>query len=92
MVDHFTGIAANVAGAMPEREPLLRLPPGYRDEHTIRADLAPAGFGAVRVGRISQPSRAPSAQDAAVVAVQGSVIRTAIEAVDPARLDERRIE
>ncbi len=88
MPDHFTSIGAKVAGAMLDREPLSLVPPGYHDEGIIRADLADAGFGAVVVERASQPSRAPSARDAAIVAVQGSMIRAAIEAVDPTRLDE----
>jgi SAM-dependent methyltransferase len=88
MPDHFTVIAAKVAGDMLRREPSSLMAPPYHDEYTIRADLAAGGFGAVRIERISQPSRAASARDAAVVGVQGSVIRAAIEAADPARLGE----
>ena len=81
-------IAAGVAGDMLGREPLSLLSPPYHDEKAIRADLAAAGFGAVQVERISQPCRAPSARDAAVITVQGTMIRAAIEAADPARLGE----
>ena len=88
MGDAPVAIAASVAGAMLEREPLSLLSPPYHDEDTIRADLAAAGFGAVQVERISQTAYAASARDAAVITVQGSMIRTAIEAADPARLDE----
>jgi hypothetical protein len=88
MRDAPVAIAASVAGAMLEREPLSLLSPPYHDEDTIRADLAAAGFGAVQVERISQTAYVASARDAAVITVQGSMIRTAIEAADPARLDE----
>jgi hypothetical protein len=73
---------------MLEREPLSLLSPPYHDQDTIRADLAAAGFGAVQVEKISQPAKAASARDAAVITVQGSMIRTAIEAADPGRLNE----
>jgi hypothetical protein len=73
---------------MLAREPLSLLSPPYHDEDIIRADLMAAGFGAVQVERISQPARAASARDAAVIRVQGSMIRTAIEAADPGRLNE----
>lgn len=88
MNDAPIAIAAGVAGAMLERAPLSLLSPPYHDEATIRADLAAASFGAVQVERISQPARAASARDAAVITVQGSMIRTAIEAADPGRLNE----
>jgi SAM-dependent methyltransferase len=88
MADAPIAIAAGVAGAMLEREPLSLLSPPYHDEDTIREDLAAAGFGVVQVERISQPAHAASARDAAVVTVHGSMIRTAIEAVDPGRLNE----
>jgi SAM-dependent methyltransferase len=81
-------IAAGVAGDMLGQEPLSLLSPPYHDDAAIRADLAAAGFGAVQVERISQPSRAPSPRDAAVITTQGSMIRAAIEAADPTRLDE----
>jgi SAM-dependent methyltransferase len=82
-------IAAGVVGAMLGREPWSLLSPPYHDEGTIRTDLAAAGFGAVQVERISQPACAASARDAAVITVQGSMIRTAIEAAAcPGRLEE----
>jgi SAM-dependent methyltransferase len=81
-------IAAETAGAMLGREPLSLLSPPYHDEDTIRADLAAAGFGVVQVERISRPACAASARDAAVITVQGSMMRTAIEAACPERLEE----
>jgi SAM-dependent methyltransferase len=81
-------IAAGTIGAMLGREPLSLLSPPYHDEDTIRADLAAAGYGVVQIERISQPACAVSARDAAVITVQGSMIRTAIEAAYPERLEE----
>lgn len=81
-------IAAGVAGDILGQEPLSLLSPPYHDDKTIRVDLAAAGFSAIQVERISQPARAPSPRDAAVITTQGSMIRTAIEAADPARLGE----
>ena len=81
-------IAAQTVGGMLSREPRTLLAPGYFDEPTIRADLAAAGFRDVRIDRIARPARASSARDAAVVAVQGSLLRAAIEAIAPSRLDE----
>ena len=80
-------IAADTVGAMLGREPLSLLSPPYHDEDTIRADLAAAGFGVVQVERISQSACAASAREAAVITVQGSMIRTAIEAACPGRLE-----
>jgi hypothetical protein len=88
MIDSPLVISAGVVGDMLGREPLSLLSPPYHDEETIRADLAAVGFESVRVERISQPSKAASAREAAVITVQGSVIRSAIEAADPSRLDK----
>jgi hypothetical protein len=42
----------------------------------------------VKVDRIARTARAGSARDAAVITVQGSLLRTAIEMADPSRLGE----
>jgi SAM-dependent methyltransferase len=81
-------IAARTVGAMLKRDPHTLLSPGYFDEPVIRADLAAAGFSDVAVDRVTQSARAPSAEDAAIITVQGSLLRTAIEAADPTRLGE----
>src|SRR5215468_7890984 len=82
MSDSPLWIAAQKVGDMLRRDPHTLLNPGYFDEPTIRADLAAAGFCDVQVDRVAQPARAPSATEAAVITVQGSLLRTAIEATD----------
>jgi SAM-dependent methyltransferase len=81
-------IAARRVGDMLGRDPHTLLNPGYFSEPTIRADLGAAGFRHVHIDRLTRHARAASAADAAVITVQGSLLRTAIEAADPSRLDE----
>jgi len=81
-------IAAQTVGHMLSRDPHTLVNPAYFDEPTIRADLTAAGFQDVKVDRIARMARAASARDAAVITVQGSMLRTAIETADPSRLDE----
>ncbi len=81
-------IAAERIGDLLGRDPRTLLSPGYFDEPTIRADLTAAGFRDARIDRIARPARAASARDAAVITVQGSLLRTAIETADPSRLGE----
>jgi hypothetical protein len=62
--------------------------PPYHHEATIRADLGATAFQRVNIERVTQPASAASAREAAIATVHGSLIRTAIEAADAARLDE----
>jgi SAM-dependent methyltransferase len=88
MPNSLTWIAAQTVGDILRRDPHTLLNPGYFDEPTIRTDLAETGFRDVRVERIVRPQRVASAREAAVITVQGSLIRTAVEAADPSRLGE----
>jgi SAM-dependent methyltransferase len=88
MADSPNWTAALAVGGMLGRDPHTLLNPGYFDEPTIRADLEAVGFRDVSIDRIARPSRAASARDAAVITVEGSLLRTAIEAADPSRLGE----
>jgi SAM-dependent methyltransferase len=88
MSDSPLWIATQTVADMLKRDPRTLLNPDYFDEPTIRADLAATGFLAVRVEWFARPSRAASAGDAAVITVHGSLLRPAIEAADPSRLDE----
>jgi SAM-dependent methyltransferase len=88
MPDSPIWIAARKVGDMLGRDPHTLLNPGYFDEPTIRADLLAAGFQDVQIERVARQAKADSARDAAVITVQGSLLRTAIEAADPSRLEE----
>jgi SAM-dependent methyltransferase len=81
-------IATRKVAEMLGRDPRTLLSPGYFDEPTIRADLAGAGFHDAKVERIARTARAASARDAAVITVQGSLLRTALEATGPSLLDD----
>jgi SAM-dependent methyltransferase len=88
MSDSPAWIAAQTVGDMLRLDPHTLVNPPYFDEPTIRADLTAAGFRDVRVDRITRTARAALALDAAVITVQGSLLRTAIETADPSRLGE----
>ena len=83
-----SGIAARTVGALLNRAPNTLMNPDYFDEPAIRSDLAAAGFRDVTFDRVMRPARAPSAREAAVMTVHGSLLRTAIEAADAVRLDQ----
>jgi hypothetical protein len=70
------------------RDPHALVSPGYHDEPIIRADLAAARFREVNIERVTLPAKAASAREAAVMTVQGSLLRAAIEAADASRLTE----
>ncbi len=81
-------IAARVVGSIVGRDPVSLMSPPYYDDQVIRSDLAAAGFVEIDVERVGEPSRAASARDAATIACHGSMLRAAIEAYDPSRLEE----
>jgi SAM-dependent methyltransferase len=81
-------VAAREVGSIIGRDPVSLLSPPYYDDATIQSDLTIAGFINVRVERITEPSRAPSASDAAMIVCHGSMLRAAIEAYDSSRLGE----
>ena len=72
----------------PQNPPrfLARTPHGHSDASVIRRDLAAAGFGEPIVETVTLPSRAPSAEDAAIGLCQGTPMRGEIEALDPSGL------
>jgi len=81
-------IAARAVGSIVGRDPVSLMSPPYYDDPVIQSDLAAAGFVEIRVERGTEPSRAVSARDAATIACHGSMLRAAIEAYDPSRLEE----
>ncbi len=85
--------AANqaLAAMFPDDPPdfMARVPHGYFDAGHIRADLAAAGFDAsTPIHALETRSRAATCDIPAVGLCQGTPLRTAIEARDPARLTE----
>jgi len=81
-------IAARVVGSIIGRDPVSLLSPPYYDDPIIEADLAAAGFANIRVERVTEPSRAASAEAAATIVCHGSMLRAAIEGCDPSRIAE----
>jgi SAM-dependent methyltransferase len=81
-------IAARVIGSIVGRDPVSLMSPPYYEDAVIQSDLAAAGFVEFQVERITEPSRAASAREAATIACHGSVLRAAIEAHDPSGLEE----
>jgi SAM-dependent methyltransferase len=75
-----------LAALYPDDPPtfMSRTPHGYFDDATIRADLAATGaFESVTIDPIDAFSRAPSADIAARAYLEGTPLRSAIEARDP---------
>jgi SAM-dependent methyltransferase len=81
-------IAARIVGTILNRSPVSLLAPPYHNQAVIRSDLGLAGFVDIGVERVSAPSRAASAREAATVVCHGSRLRTHIDASDPTRLEE----
>jgi ubiquinone/menaquinone biosynthesis C-methylase UbiE len=66
---------------------LARTPHGYHDKDLIRGDLQAAGFSDVAIETRAEQSRASSPRIPAVAYCRGTVLRTEIEARDPAKLE-----
>jgi ubiquinone/menaquinone biosynthesis C-methylase UbiE len=84
-----TRVVVEAASARyPQNPPrfLARTPHGHSDAGVIRRDLAAAGFDSVVVETVTLPSRAPSAEHAAIGLCQGTPMRGEIEALDPSGL------
>ena len=75
-----------LAALYPDNPPtfMSRTPHGYFDDATIRADLAASGaFESVTIDPVEAFSRAPSADIAARAYLEGTPLRSAVEALDP---------
>jgi ubiquinone/menaquinone biosynthesis C-methylase UbiE len=79
-----------LATVFPQDPPrfMARVPHGYHDVQTIRAELIAAGFATIAVETIENKSRAPSPREAAIAKCQGTPLRNEIEARDKSRLQE----
>ena len=78
-----------LARVFPDDPPrfLARTPHGYHDKDLIRGDLQAAGFSDVTIETRAEQSRASSPRVPAVAYCRGTVLRTEIEARDPAKLE-----
>jgi ubiquinone/menaquinone biosynthesis C-methylase UbiE len=86
----FANDITNVLATMFPNDPprfLARTPHGYHDRELIRAELEGAGFSRVLIETKAEQSRAASPRIPAVAYCHGTVLRSEIEARDPAMLD-----
>jgi ubiquinone/menaquinone biosynthesis C-methylase UbiE len=83
-------IQGAVAELFPEDPPqfFARTPHGYHDKDAITAAMKEAGFIDVTIETVTHRGRAPTAVDAVIGFVQGSPLRSEIEARDAKRLEE----
>jgi SAM-dependent methyltransferase len=81
-------VAADIVGSAIGRDPLTLLAPPYHDRQQIRSDLVAAGFTEIDLETVSEPSCAASVREAATIVCHGSMLRRAIEAHDPRRLED----
>lgn len=84
--DDVTNALAEIFPQDPPRF-LARTPHGYHDTELIRADLQEAGFSGTAIETRAEQSRASSARIPALAYCHGTVLRSEIEARDPAGLD-----
>src|SRR5262249_22813625 len=66
---------------------MARIPHGYHDVETIRAELTAAGFAEISVETVDGKSRASSPRDPAIAYREGTPLRNEIEARDASRLE-----
>jgi len=81
--NEFTEVVVKAVAALCPDDPptfLERIPHGYHDVATIRADLPSGGFDDVAIETVALRSRANSAEMAAIAFCQGTPMRNEIEA------------
>jgi len=81
-------VATNVVGELLSRDPASLVSPAYNDVAVVHADLSAAGFGSITDEDVIKLTHSSSARDAAVSMCHGGLVRAAIEAQAPGRLDE----
>jgi hypothetical protein len=86
-------ITAVIVAGLARRYPshpswfLERIPCGYHDPETIRADLLSAGFASTSIETVRLTGHAPDARGPATGMCQGTPMRAEIEALDPGGLE-----
>jgi len=81
-------VAVTVVGRFLSREPASLVASVYNDVATVQADLNAAGFEAIAAEDVIQFTHASSAREAAISQCHGGLIRAAIDAQMPDRVDE----
>jgi ubiquinone/menaquinone biosynthesis C-methylase UbiE len=78
-------VVETAAARYPDNPPrfLARTPHGHGDADVIRRELEAAGFTSIAIDTVTLPSRAPSAEHAAIGLCQGTPMRGEIEALEP---------
>jgi len=81
-------VVVTVVGQFLSRKPASLVSPAYDDVDRVRADLAAAGFASISAEDVIQLTHSRSAAEAAVSQCHGGLVRAAIDAQMPDRLDE----
>jgi SAM-dependent methyltransferase len=81
-------VAANVVGEFLGRDPASMVSPSYNDVAAVCAELSAAGFASITAKEVTKLTHSSSARDAALTMCHGGMLRAAIEAQAPGRLDE----
>jgi len=81
-------VAVTVVGQYLSRDPESLVSPPYNDVAKVQADLAAAGFASITAEDVIQSTRSGSPREAAISQCHGGLVRAAIDAHMPERLDE----
>jgi SAM-dependent methyltransferase len=89
--NEFAAVVTDAVAALFPGDPpgfLQRTPHGYHDAVLIRGELEAAGFAGIAVDTVARRSQAPGCRDPAIGYVQGTPLRSEIEAWDASRLGD----
>jgi SAM-dependent methyltransferase len=81
-------VVVTVVGQFLSRDPASLISPPYNDVATVQADLAAPGFASITTEDVIQSTRSRSPREAAISQCHGGLVRAAIDAQMPDRLDE----
>lgn len=81
-------VVVTVVGQFLSRDPESLVSPPYNNVAMMQADLAAAGFVSISAEDVIQSTRSRSPREAAISQCHGGLVRAAIDAQMPDRLDE----
>jgi SAM-dependent methyltransferase len=81
-------VVITVVGRFLSRDPASLVSPLYNDVGTVHADLAAAGFASITSEDVIESTHSRSPREAAISQCHGGLVRSAIDAQMPDRLDE----